>query len=111
MSCLSKEYRLNTQKEFNKLYKSGKSWHTPSFVAFFIPNNKFKLAFVASKKIGNAVARNSAKRRLRATLLGYEKSLKEGSYIFVAKKEIENKKFLELKKDFNFALKRLEVLK
>ena len=70
-----------------------------------------KIAFVASKKIGNAVERNRAKRRLRAGLLSFEDKFISGNYVFVAKQTIETRDFLELKKDFNFALKRLELLK
>lgn len=76
-----------------------------------MPKNDLKLAFVASKKIGNAVLRAKAKRRLRACILDYEDRLKEGSYIFVAKNLIHDKNFQDLKRDFNFAFKRLEVLK
>ncbi|WP_198305747.1 ribonuclease P protein component [Arcobacter vandammei] len=111
MSCLSKDYRLNSQKDFSRIYKSGKNWHTASFVAFFIPNSTLKIAFVASKKLGNAVDRNRAKRRLRAGLLGFEDKFISGHYVFVAKQTLENRNFLELQKDFNFALKRLELLK
>ncbi|RBQ29649.1 ribonuclease P protein component [Aliarcobacter vitoriensis] len=111
MSCLSKEYRLNTQRDFSKLYKSGKSWHTPSFVAFFNLQTTTKIAFVASKKVGNAVARNLARRRMRAVLLTYDNKIKNGNYIFVAKSSIKDRNFIELKKDFDFAIKRLELLK
>ncbi len=55
--------------------------------------------------------RNKARRRMRALFASYEKQLLIGNYIFVAKTEIHNRNFLELKKDFDFALKRLEVLK
>ncbi len=48
---------------------------------------------------------------MRALFASYEKQLLIGNYIFVAKTEIHNRTFLELKKDFNFALKRLEILK
>ncbi len=48
---------------------------------------------------------------MRALFASYEKQLLIGNYIFVAKTEIHNRTFLELKKDFDFALKRLEVLK
>lgn len=76
-----------------------------------MPDLKMKLAFVASKKTGNAVFRAKAKRRLRACILDYEERLKEGSYIFVAKNLIHDKTFQDLKRDFNFAFKRLEVFK
>ncbi|QKF90329.1 ribonuclease P protein component [Arcobacter cloacae] len=111
MSCLNKEHRLNSSRDFNKLYKSGKRWHTTSFVAFFGSSTTLKAAFVTSKKVGNAVNRNKARRRMRALFASYEKQLLIGNYIFVAKIELHDKNFLQLKKDFDFALKRLEVLK
>ena len=55
--------------------------------------------------------RNKARRRMRALFASYEKQLLIGNYIFVAKIELHEKNFLQLKKDFAFALKRLEVLK
>uniref|UniRef100_UPI0040474016 ribonuclease P protein component n=1 Tax=Aliarcobacter sp. TaxID=2321116 RepID=UPI0040474016 len=111
MSCLNKEHRLNSSRDFNKLYKSGKRWHTASFVAFFSSSTTLKAAFVTSKKVGNAVNRNKARRRMRALFASYEQQLLIGNYIFVAKITLHDKNFLELKKDFDFALKRLEVLK
>jgi hypothetical protein len=48
---------------------------------------------------------------MRALFASYEKQLVIGNYIFVAKITLHDKTFLELKKDFDFALKRLEVLK
>ena len=47
---------------------------------------------------------------MRALFASYEKQLVIGNYIFVAKIELHDKNFLQLKKDFDFALKRLEVL-
>ncbi|MBP7225284.1 MAG: ribonuclease P protein component [Aliarcobacter sp.] len=111
MSCLSKEHRLNNSKDFSRLYKSGKRWHTTSFVAFFSLNPTLKAAFVTSKKTGNAVHRNKARRRMRALFASYEQQLVIGNYIFVAKIALHEKNFPQLKKDFDFALKRLEVLK
>lgn len=61
--------------------------------------------------MGNAVLRNKARRRLRALFLSYEKQIQTGKYIFVAKETIHEKDFEGLKKDFNFAFKRLELFK
>ena len=47
---------------------------------------------------------------MRALFASYEQQLVIGNYIFVAKITLHDKDFLELKKDFDFALKRLEVL-
>ncbi|WP_071627064.1 ribonuclease P protein component [Poseidonibacter lekithochrous] len=111
MSYLSKNHRLNSSKDFNKLYKSGKKWHTTSFVAFFSSDEHLKAAFVTSKKVGNAVLRNKARRRMRALFTTYDKQIKSGKYIFVVKNTINDRDFLGLKKDFDFALKRLDLLK
>lgn len=48
---------------------------------------------------------------MRALFASYESQLLVGNYILVAKVELHDKNFLQLKKDFDFALKRLEVLK
>jgi hypothetical protein len=44
------------------------------------------VGFIASKKVGNAVKRNRAKRRMRALFSDFESSFASGIYIFVAKK-------------------------
>ncbi|WP_407933693.1 ribonuclease P protein component [Halarcobacter sp.] len=111
MSCLSKTHRLNNSKDFNQLYKSGKKWHTHSFVAFFSSNENLNIAFVASKKVGNAVKRAKAKRILRAICLSNENRIKKGKYIFVAKQALFNKTHKELERDFTYAMKKLQLLK
>jgi ribonuclease P protein component len=68
-----------------------------------------KLAFVASKKVGNAVKRNRAKRLLRALVLKNESKLTTGEYVFVAKEDILKKDFDTLKKDFRYAMKKIGI--
>ncbi len=48
---------------------------------------------------------------MRAVFLSYENKILPGKYIFVIKDKINNRNFEELKSDFNFALKRLDLLK
>ncbi|XPV70635.1 MAG: ribonuclease P protein component [Halarcobacter sp.] len=111
MSCLSKQHRLNDSRDFNQLYRNGKKWHTHSFVVFFSVDENLKLAFVASKKVGNAVKRAKAKRKLRALTLKNENSLKNGKYIFVAKELVFQKSFEQLENDFKYAMKKLQLFK
>jgi len=66
-----------------------------------------KLAFVASKKVGNAVFRNKAKRLLRSLALKYEDTLPLGKYIFVAKNDIFNRDYKTLQNDFKYSLKKI----
>jgi ribonuclease P protein component len=70
-------------------------------VLFFLPQNSVhKIGFTATKKIGNAVKRNRAKRRLRALFNEYSKNLKHGTYIFVAKQSLVESSHEQLTKDF-----------
>jgi RNase P protein component len=42
-------------------------------------------------------------------VLEFQSQLKNGSYIFVAKSEIENKDYNSLKKDFSWTMRRLDL--
>ncbi len=98
---------LKSTKEFNSVYRSAKSFHTKYFVIFYKPDTLKRVGFVASKKIGNAVKRNRAKRRLRALFVKYYDEIKPGIYIFVAKKDIININFDKLEFSFKRALQRI----
>ena len=103
---------MKTNREFNTIYNNAtKSWHTPYFVLFFKKSQDYKVAFVASKKIGNAVARNRAKRLLRANFISVCDDLEEGSYIWVAKRAILDTEFTKIHKTFKYALKKVSTLK
>ena len=68
------------------------------------------MGFVASKKIGNAVHRNRAKRLLRAHFIENIDLLSEGSYVLVAKPALLTESFLEIRKSYLHALKKCAAL-
>ncbi len=109
MSILQRKFSIKQSKTFNYIYKSKTIFHTKTFILFIQKNNqnKFHIAFVASKKVGNAVIRNKAKRHLKAGCLFYNKFFKNYFYIFVAKKQITNVGFSVIKKDIQFALNKM----
>ncbi|SFP25607.1 ribonuclease P protein component [Hydrogenimonas thermophila] len=77
---------------------------------FAVPDGReCSVGFVASKKIGNAVKRARAKRRLRALFLKMIPMLKNGKYVLVAKPPILDTPFNELEKAFRRAIKRLDI--
>jgi len=93
------------------VYKhASKTRHTPYFVLFYKKSSEYKVGFVASKKIGNAVHRNRAKRLLRAHFIENIDLLSSGSYVLVAKPDILNQNFLETKKSYLHALKKCDTL-
>jgi ribonuclease P protein component len=70
-----------------------------------------KVGFTVSKKIGNAVKRNRAKRRLRALFSEFSGLIDNGTYVFIAKESINRIDYKSLKNDFRYSLKKLRVLK
>ncbi len=81
-------------------------------VLFHIPQSGVrKVGFTATKKIGNAVKRNRAKRLMRALFLHFCDELKDGRYIFVAKPDILTLSFETLSYQFKKNLQRSNTLK
>jgi len=74
-------------------------------VLFALSYKDFKVGFVASKKIGNAVARNRAKRVLREVVRLNQKYLKNNYHvILLARGAILSASFKDINADFLQAL-------
>ncbi|MDQ7085493.1 MAG: ribonuclease P protein component [Sulfurovum sp.] len=102
---------MQTTREFNVVYrKATKVWHTPYFVLFFKKDDTYKVGLVASKKVGNAVHRNRAKRLMKAHFIENIDQLSQGSYVLVAKLDLLNQSFLETQKSYLHALKKCTAL-
>lgn len=59
--------RLRRSQDFRRVWKEGRSWAHPLFILWSAPNgfSYSRIGFVASRKVGNAVSRNRARRLLR----------------------------------------------
>jgi ribonuclease P protein component len=71
-----------------------------------------RVGFTASKKVGGAVVRNRARRRLRALareVLAHE-AAPGYDYVLIARAETATRGYADLQKDVRFALKRLRLL-
>ncbi|CFX25171.1 Ribonuclease P [Syntrophomonas zehnderi OL-4] len=67
---LDKKHRINKKAEYNYIYKNGKKIQG-RYIIVFIASNTLeysRFGIVSSKKTGNAVVRNRAKRQLRAII-------------------------------------------
>ena len=72
MSVIGREFfpkaaRLRKRHEYLKLARTGKKYHSHNFLIIQASNNtrETRLGITVSGKVGNAVVRNSIKRRIR----------------------------------------------
>ena len=85
---------LKKNSDFQRLYKRGKSFVTPTLVVYAMKNKRVsRLGITAGKKVGGAVQRNRAKRIIRAAYRKNELLLPIGyDIVIVARPEINGKK-------------------
>jgi len=105
---------INRNTDFKRLYSRGKSCPTSSLVIYTSRNKteNRRLGITVSKKIGKAVIRNRAKRRLRELYRLNEKNLKNGiDIILVARARCAFVPFKKLESDFQFAANKLNIFK
>ena len=114
--------RLRKRREFLAVAATNRRWTTPGLVlqAKKLPASddtqsaepQVRLGFTATKKVGNAVIRNRAKRRLRAAarevLSGAE--ARPADLVLVARQSTIARPYLDLKADLTTALGKLGVL-
>lgn len=104
---------LCRNSDFQKLYRRGRSAVRPTMVIYAGRGrrNTVRLGITAGKKIGGAVCRNRAKRRIRELFRLYAAEIKLGTDIcIVARGRILNARADKVKKDFLSAVSELELI-
>ena len=90
---------LKTNSDFRRAYARGKSYTNPALVLYVRKNRagSCRIGITASKKIGNAVQRNRARRVIREAFRQIKSSLK-GHYdlVFVARTKTVFKKSTDI---------------
>lgn len=108
--------RLRKRSEFLSVSKAGIKWITPAFILQIYqraPDGPARYGITASKKVGGAVERNRAKRRLRALIREHLPScaLPGMDYVFIARSEILTRNFAKMGEELCHGLKRLKTSK
>ena len=108
---------LKKRRDFVLSNKHGHKTHNKNFILQEycnpnIPDQGLMFGFTATKRIGNAVKRNRAKRRMRALILSLLKEenilFKEKcSYVLIAKQSILKASFFEMHNQLKQYLSRL----
>ncbi len=105
---------LNENKDFRRIYAKGKSYVSSSVVTYVSKNRcrQLRVGITASKKIGNAVQRNRARRLIRESVRHLAADMKDGyDLIFVARGKTPFMKCPEVQRFIQKQLKEAGVLK
>jgi ribonuclease P protein component len=115
--------RLKKRSEFLAVAATNRRWTTPGLVlqarTFDVTGDEagaanLRVGFTATKKIGNAVARNRARRRLRAAvddiLRGQPGAASPADIVVVARQGTLTRPYAALKDDLRLSLSRLKIL-
>jgi ribonuclease P protein component len=105
---------IKASADYQRIAKTGKRWSTPAFIIQFLKTTEdapFRLGLTASRKVGDSVVRNRAKRRLREMVRKHAKSLRPGhDIVLIAKTDAAARDFAAMCADFEKAMTALGAL-
>lgn len=108
-----KNTTITSNRDFQRIYRSGKSFVSPSLVtyAFKTKNNNLRIGITTSKKVGKAVKRNRCRRVIRAAFAHLQAD-QNASYdiIFVARTRTAYCKSYEVEKYMREHLSKLGIV-
>lgn len=105
---------LRKKKDFSAIYNRGKSVGEKYVVLFFRKNNLpyNRTAFLASKKVGNSVKRNRARRLMKESFRALKQNMPTGyDLIFIARNTIIDLKCADVEKSMEAAIKKSGIRK
>lgn len=112
---LGRSQRVQRSGDFARLRQHGQRLAAGCLLANWQelpPGSPARLGVITSRKIGNAVARNRARRLLRETFRLHQHDLNRPvDLILVARNSIAGKGLTEVERDFLGALRRARLLK
>lgn len=111
---MNRKSRLRKSTDFKRVRQSGKSYAHPFVVLIKHPNpgSRSRFGVAAGRSIGNAVARNRAKRRIREVLRLRSASILEGwDIIILARRAIHNASPAELQLACDQLIERAKLAK
>jgi ribonuclease P protein component len=104
--------RLRRPQDFRRVWKEGRSWAHPLFILWAAPNELpySRLGFTASRKVGNAVTRNRARRLLREAARHLYPHLAGGrDVVLVARRALPSAKTPEVESALEATLRRAQL--
>ncbi|MCP4357089.1 MAG: ribonuclease P protein component [Chloroflexi bacterium] len=111
---LQSQYRLRRPADIQRVRQQGHSWRHPRVVLLVQANalDASRFAFIASKRVGNAVKRNRAKRLMREVVRLHYPQISAGwDCLLIARPGMPEVKFWEVETAVLQCLKRANLLK
>lgn len=103
---------LKKNREYGFVYRRGKSFGGHYMVLLCVPR-KFggvKAGFSVSKKVGNAVVRNKARRRLKESLRLYLLGMHHAQIVLIARPPIAGADFSAIVREMGYLLRKAGLL-
>ena len=99
---MKKTYRIKSDKDFQAIFSKGTSVANRKFVLYHLEKNQshYRVGLSVSKKLGNAVTRNSIKRKMELS-----PNLLNQDFVIIARKGVEELDYHEVKKNLLHVLK------
>ncbi len=110
---MRRRYRLRSKDRFQQVRRQGRSYKHPLVILVILPNDLpySRFGFTASKRIGNAVQRNRARRRMREAVRLRLDDIKPGwDVVFIARKAIADASFQDVQAACEQLLARANLL-
>lgn len=104
---------MKKNHEFRRLYAKGKSVAASSLVVYFKPTGRHysQLGITVSTKVGNAVCRNSVRRKIREIYRLNEPRLRPGlDIVVVARNKAAFSDYHRLERDFLYCCGKLGII-
>ena len=111
---MKKNVTIKDNRIFRRMYSKGRSAVTPFMVVYCRPNGRRhnRLGVTVSTKLGGAVVRNRARRRLREVFRLAQPRLRQGyDIVLVARSRAVNGPYDRLAAAFEKACRQLNLLK
>lgn len=111
---LQSQYRLRRSADVRRVRQEGRSRRHPLFVLIVHSNDLdvSRFGFVASRRVGNAVQRNRARRLLREVIRGHLMEIESGyDCLLIARHDLPGASFWEVETAVLSLLVRLRLLK
>ena len=108
---LQRKFRMRQKSNFKEVFAGGKNFSV-KHVAIYVHQGSQRFGFIASKKVGNSVQRNRAKRLMREVIRLHLSELRSDlQIILIARAGIKGVSYTEVETSMVNMLKRANAFK